>query len=107
MEVLILVGNYNNFVVNDKVFYMMFSEIGVNVKFYFKVVKIINEDIKVKDVVLVVNGFEIIWDGKKLLIRKGWFYYMVSVGIGSVNLINSKINFSGWKFVINLRDDWK
>lgn len=107
MEVPIPAGNYNNLAVNDKALYMMSSETGVNAKSHLKVVKITNEDIKVKDVASAVNGFEITRDGKKLLIRKGRSYYMVSAGTGSANLTNSKINLSGWKFAINPRDDWK
>ena len=107
MEVPIPAGNYNNLAVNNKAIYMMVAETGVNAKSHLKVVKIANEDIKVKTVASAVNGFEITADGKKLLIRKGRSYHMVNAGTGSANLTEGKIDFSGWKFAINPRDDWK
>lgn len=42
-----------------------------------------------------------------MFIVKGGFYYMVDVGMGSVNLKEGKIDFSGCKFFIDLREDWK
>lgn len=52
-------GNYNDLVINDKAFYLLMEEIGFNVKFYFKVVKIMNEDVKLVDMVLEISGFEL------------------------------------------------
>ena len=106
-EVPIAAGNYNNLEVNDKALYMMASETGVNAKSHLKVLKITNEDIKVKDLASAVNQFEMTQDGKKLLIRKGRSYYMVDAGTGSATLDDGKINFSGWKFPIDPRADWK
>lgn len=107
IEVPVTAGNYYNLEVNDKAIYMMARETGVKAKSHLKVVKITNEDIKVKDVASAVNGFELTQDGKKLLIRKGRTYYMVTAGTGSAKLDDGKINLSGWKFSINPREDWK
>ncbi|MEL6717848.1 MAG: S41 family peptidase [Bacteroidota bacterium] len=107
IEVPITAGNYSNLQVNDKALYMMARETGVKAKSHLKVVKIANEDIKVKDVASAVNGFEITQDGKKLLIWKGRTYYMVTAGTGSAKLEDGRIDFSGWKFPINPREDWK
>ncbi|MEM1001249.1 MAG: S41 family peptidase [Bacteroidota bacterium] len=106
-EVPIPAGNYYNLSVNDKAIYMMAAGTGVGAKTDLKVLKIANEDIKVKDVSKVVNGYELTQDGKKLLIRKGRSYYMVAAGTGSAKLDDAKISFSGWKFSINPKDDWK
>ncbi len=106
-EVPISAGNYYGLAVNDKAIYMMARETGVNAKSHLKVVKISNEDIKVKDVATSVSGFELTQDGKKMLIRKGGSYYMVNAGTGKASLDNAKISFRGWKFSINPREDWK
>ena len=107
MEVPISAGNYYNLAVNDKALYMMARETGVKAKSHLKVVKITNEEVKVKDVATAVNNFELTQDGKKLLIRKANAYYMVDAGTGSAKLADGKIDFSGWKFSINPQDDWK
>lgn len=106
-EVPVSAGNYYGLAVNDKAIYMMARETGVNAKSHLKVVKISNEDIKMKDVASSVSGFELTRDGKKMLIRKGRSYYMVSAGTGKASLDNTKISFNGWKFSINPREDWK
>jgi tricorn protease len=107
MEVPIPAGNYYNLAVNDKALYMMASETGVNAKSHLKVAKITNEDIKLTKMASQVNSFEITQNGKKLLVRKGRSYYLVSAGTGSVKLSKGKIDMSGWKFSINPREDWK
>jgi tricorn protease len=108
IEVPVAAGNYYGLAVNDKALYMMARETGLNAKSHLKVLKIANENIKVKNMTSDVNGFEMTQDGKKLLIRKGRTYYMVEAGTGSVSdLSDSKIDLSGWKFAINPRDDWK
>ena len=54
-----------------------------------------------------VCSFQLTKDGKNILIRKGRTYYMVTAGSGKANLTESRINFSGWKFSIDPRKDWK
>jgi len=107
MEVPIPAGNYNGLTVNDKALYMMAAETGLNAKSHLKVVTIGNEDIKVKDVASAINSYEMTQDGKKLLIRKGRSYHIVDAGTGSADLDKGKIDFSGWKFPIDPRQDWK
>lgn len=80
---------------------------GIRANTDLKVVKITNENIKVKDVATSVRGYELTQDGKKLLIRKGRSYFMVAAGTGSAKLDDGKINFNGWMFSINPKDDWK
>lgn len=107
MMVPISSGNYSKLAVNDKALYMMATEAGKNAKSHLKVVNITDEGAKIKDVASAVNGFEMTQDGKKLLIRKGRSYFLVNAGTGSANLNDGKIDFSGWKFSISPREDWK
>ncbi|MEL6865871.1 MAG: S41 family peptidase, partial [Bacteroidota bacterium] len=106
-EVPIAAGNYYSLEVNDKALYMMAAETGLKAKSHLKVVKITNEDLEVKDLASDVNGFELTQDGKRLLIRKKRSYFMVDAGTGSAKIEEGKIDFSGWKFSINPRADWK
>jgi len=106
-EVPIPAGNYYGLSVNDKAIYMMARSTGVSAKSDLKVLKIANEAIKVKDVATAINSYELTQDGKKLLIRKGSSFYMVPAGTSTAKLADAKISFSGWKFSINPREDWK
>ncbi len=100
-------GNYSNLAVNDKALYIMATEAGKNAKSHLKVVKITNEKVKINELASAVSGFEMSQDGKKLLVRKGRSYFMVDAGIGSANLDDGKVDFSGCKFSIFPREDWK
>ena len=107
-EVPVKPGNYRGLAVNKKALYLLSSSTGVNASTDLAVVKITNDDPQVKTMAEGVRGFELTPDGKKMLLRKGTSYYMVSAGTGKVNdLSKSKIDMSGWKFSINPRDDWK
>ncbi|MBV6654158.1 MAG: PD40 domain-containing protein, partial [Mameliella sp.] len=107
IEVPIPAGNYYSLGLNDKAIYMMAAETGIKAKSHLKVVKISNEEVKVKDMASAVSGYEMTPDGKKLLIRKGSSYFMVAAGTGSAKLDDGKIDFSGWKFCIDPKEDWK
>ena len=108
IEVPISAGNYYNLSVNDKAIYMMSRETGVNAKSHLKFVKIDNEQVELKNMISAVNGYEMTQDGKKLLVRKGRSYHMVTAGTSPVSKLNdSMIKLSGWKFSINPIDDWK
>ncbi len=107
VEVPVPAGNYSSLAVNDKALYMMARDTGINASSHLKVVAITNEDPKVEDVATGVNGFEITRDGSKLLIRRGQNYFMVNAGTGSANLSDAQIDFSGWSFAINPREDWR
>lgn len=100
-------GNYKNLEVNDKALYLLTEETGSNAKSHLKVVKITNEDAKLADMASEISGFELSQNGEKILIAKGGSYYMVDAGTGSVNLKEGKIDFSGCKFSIDPREDWK
>jgi len=106
-EVPIAAGNYNSLAVNDKALYMLVRETGVGAKTHLKVVPISNEKIEIKNVASAINGFEMTPNGKKLLIRKNRAYYMVDAGTGSAKLDDGIIDFSGWKFSIDPKEDWK
>ena len=107
LEVPVPAGNYNALTVNDKALYMLVRETGIGAKTHLKVVPISNEKIEVKDVASAINGYEMTQDGKKLLIRKNRSYHMVNAGTGSAKLADGKIDFSGWKFSIDPKEDWK
>ena len=106
-ELPIPAGNYSNLDMNDKSIYLISRETGINANSNLKVLSISNENIKLKDMASDVSNFQLTKDGKNILIRKGRTYYMVKAGSGKANLTESRINFSGWKFSIDPRKDWK
>ena len=108
VEVPIKPGNYNGLGVTKEAIYLMSAETGVNAKSHLSVVKIGNEDVKLKTMVSEVNGFELTGNGEKILVRKGRSYYMIKAGTGKVSdLSKSKIDLSGWRFAITPREDWR
>ncbi len=106
-EVPVNAGNYSYLDLNDKAIYLMSRETGINANSNIKVLSISNEDIELNEMASDVSGFELTRDGKKILISKGRSYFMATAGTGKANLSDSRINFSGWKFSINPREDWK
>ncbi|RLD19795.1 MAG: protease, partial [Bacteroidetes bacterium] len=108
VEVPIKPGNYNGLGVTKEAIYLMSADTGVNAKSHLSVVKIGNEDVKLKTMVSEVNGFELTGNGEKILVRKGRSYYMIKAGTGKVSdLSKSKIDLSGWRFAITPREDWR
>ena len=106
-EVPVKPGNYGNLAVNKKSIYFMSRSTGVDAKSQISVVAISNDKPKIRKVT-EASGFELTADGKKLLIRKGRNYYMVSAGQGDAgDLSKGKIDLSNWKFPITPKEDWK
>ena len=107
-EVPIQPGNYRGLAVTKKAIYLMSSGTGVNSKTNLSVVKIGNEDIKLKTMVDGVRSFNLTGNGEKILVRKGSNFYMINAGTGKVSDLNSnKINLNGWKFAITPQEDYK
>jgi len=99
-------GNYNHLDVNNKAIYLLTEETSSGSNYHLKAIKITNEDVKLADMASGISRFELSQNGEKMLIAKGSSYYMVDAGTGSVNL-NEPLDFSGCKFAIDPREDWK
>ncbi len=107
-EVPIKAGNYRGLAVTKKAIYLMTSETGVNAKTHLGVVKIDNEDVKLKTMVEGVRSFNLTGDGEKILVRKKSNFYVIDAGTGKVSdLSDKKIDLSGWRFAITPQEDWK
>ncbi len=107
-EAPIKAGNYRGLAVSKKAIYLMSSSTGVNASTNLSVVKIGNEDVKMKTMVEGVRSFSLTGNGEKLLVRKGSSFYMIGAGTGKVSDLNSsKVNLNGWKFAITPQEDWK
>ena len=107
-EVPIKPGNYRALAVTKKAIYLLSSETGIEAKTHLQVLKIDNEDPKLKRFVSDVRSFEMAGDGTRMLVRKGQDYYMVDAGTGEIkDMSHHKIDLSGWKFALNPRDDWR
>lgn len=107
-EVPIKPGNYYSLGVTKKAIYMMSRSTGVNASSSLCVVKIGNEDVKLKTMVDGANGFQLTGNREKILVSKSGSYYMISAGTGKVgNLSDSRISLSNWRFAITPKEDWK
>jgi tricorn protease len=107
-EVPIKPGNYRGLSVTNKAIYLMTSSTGVNSKTDLAVLKIGNEDVKLKTMVEGIRSFSVTGNGKKILVRKQNNFYMIDAGTSKVNdLNNSKIDLSSWQFAITPQEDWK
>ena len=108
IEVPIKAGNYNGLAINNKAIYLATSTTGINRKTHLGVVKIDNKDVKLKKMIEGIRSFDMTADGKKILVRKGSVYYMITAGTSKVSDLNdAKIDLSGWKFAITPQEDWK
>jgi tricorn protease len=99
-------GNYDYMEVNDKAIYLLSKETGPNAKNHLKLAKFTNQNPGLEDMASKINGFKMTQNGKKLLIKQQQSYYMVNAGTGSVSL-RDPIDFSGCKFSLQPREDWK
>ncbi len=107
-EVPIKAGNYSALEVNKKAIYLISSETGVNAKSELSVLKIGNEDVKLKRMIPDITSYELTANGKKILAVKKQNMYMVEAGTDEINdLSKSKIDLSGWRFSITPKEDWK
>lgn len=107
-EVPIKPGNYRGLAVTKKAIYLMSSSTGVNSQTNLSVVKIGNEDVKLKTMIDGVSAYELTGNGEKILVRKGSNFYMIGAGTGKVSDLNSnKISLNGWKFAITPQEDYK
>ncbi len=107
-EVPISAGNYDYLAVTDKAIYVMARDLDVSNKRHIKVLEKKNEDVELKDFVADAQSFQLTGDGKQLLVSKSGAYYMIKAGTSKVSDLNkSKIDFSGWRFELNPREDWR
>ncbi|MFK2819596.1 S41 family peptidase [Flavobacteriaceae sp. LMIT009] len=106
-EVPVKPGNYFGLGVTNKAIYTLSRSTGVNASTSLAVVKIGNEEVKIKTIADGVRSAQLTPDGKKLLVRKGNNFFMVSAGTGKLDLNSGKIDLSGWKFAITPLEDWK
>ena len=107
-EVPLKPGNYRGLEVTKKAIYVMTRETGVKAKTHLGVLKIGNEDEKLKTMVEDVRSFSLSGDAKKVLVRKKNDFYMVDAGTDKVGDLNkNKIDLSGWKFRLTPQEDWK
>ncbi|WP_273274596.1 S41 family peptidase [Maribacter polysiphoniae] len=107
-EVPLKPGNYRGLAVTKEAIYTLVSETGVDAKTHLGVLKIDNEEVKLKTMVEDVRSFNLTADGKKLLVRQKNNFFMVDAGTDKVSgLSDHKIDLSGWKFAITPQEDWK
>ncbi|MBX2815991.1 MAG: PDZ domain-containing protein [Saprospiraceae bacterium] len=107
-EVPVKPGNYSSLAINDKALYLLSRETGLGAKTHLSAIKIDSKKPQLKTIVRDVRSYRLTSNGKKILVRKGSSYYMVSAGTSEISkLADAKIDLSGWKFKITPKDDWQ
>ncbi len=101
-------GNYGSLAVNDKALFFTARDSGPSPKTHLVAVKIDNEDVKATTVVEDVRSIELSLDGKKLLVRKKDDLFVLDAKPAKASdLAEHKVDLSGWKYSIDVRQDWR
>jgi tricorn protease len=108
VEVSIKAGNYRSLAITRKAIYLLSSGTGVDAKTNLNVVKISNENVKLKTLAEGIRSFSLTGNGEKILLRKKNNFYMIDAGTSKISeLSKHKIDLSGWRFAITPLDDWR
>lgn len=101
-------GNYSSLTVNgDALFYLSRDAQGGTTRTDAHALKLAP---KAEPVPIVegVRQLEMSADGKKLLLRRGNALHVVDARAAKPgNLADSRVDLSGWRFAIDVRDDWR
>jgi tricorn protease len=102
-------GNYRSLAVTEDALFFMDSDVGQRGGGRLTSIAIDNDDEPELTVVAEgVSSFEISADRKKILLRQGSNAYVVDARPSRVSQLNDhRIDFSGWGFPMNVREDWR
>ena len=108
VEVPVKPGNYRGLAVNDQALYFMSRSSGPNANSELMALKITHQDPEAKSIAQKINRFQLSQNGKKLLLGSGQNLYVVDAGTNAISKLNDhQIDFSGWSFSLNPKEDWK
>lgn len=106
-EVPVPAGNYSGLLVTAKNVLYGAREVGFGAKRQLKQLEITRKDPKAKTLVEDVRGYELSGDGKKLLVRKGDRFYVISPDVGAPAKLEDEFNLNDWSFSILPREEWR
>jgi tricorn protease len=106
-EVPIPAGNYSGLKVTSKHLLWGARDLGFGAKTHLKQLEITRNEPKPKTLVEDVSRYELSADGKKLLVRKGEAFYVITADAASPAKLDDKLNLDGWTFSLTPRQEWR
>lgn len=101
-------GNYASLAAGGGALYWLSRGSGRNARVQLMGLAIGNDDVEPVRVVENVRSFELSRDGKKLLVRRGNDLFVIDARPrAATDLADSRVNLSGWRFPIDVREDWR
>ncbi len=101
-------GNYSSLDVNDDAIFFRSRGSGAGADTHLMALEKDNEDVEAETVVEGIGYYEMSFDGKKLLVRKGNNIYVINARASKVSELNDhQVELGGWTFAIDVRDDWR
>ncbi|HAB19640.1 MAG TPA: protease, partial [Verrucomicrobiales bacterium] len=106
-EVPVPSGNYRGLEVTKKHLLWVARDTGFDTKSHLREIELTNKDPKPKTLVEDISSYELSADGKKLLIRKGDNFYVISSEASAPAKLEDKFNLDGWTFPLVPREEWR
>lgn len=106
-EVPVPAGNYSHLSVLSKHLVWEARDTGFGAKTQLKQLEISSKDPKPKTWVDELQSYEVSQDGRKLLVRKGDAFHVISSDTAAPAKLEDKVNLEGWTFSIAPREEWR
>ncbi|MCB1126537.1 MAG: PD40 domain-containing protein, partial [Verrucomicrobiae bacterium] len=106
-EVPLKAGNYSDLHVTAKHLLYVSHDLGFGAKSHLMQFEITNKDPKPKVLVEDIRDYEMSGDGKKLLVRKGDKFHVITAAAGAPAKLEDEVKLGGWTFPILPREEWR
>lgn len=107
-EVPVPPGNYQRLAAAGKRLYWTTTPTGFDQKRHLQAMEVTAEDPKPKTLVEDMRDYELSLDGKKLLVRKGEAFYVVTAEAGApAKLDDARVDLGAWTLSLQPREEWR
>jgi tricorn protease len=100
-------GNYDELLVLPKTLLIASRGLGFEAKRNLLQLDITNEAPKTKLFAEDIASFELSADGKKLLLRKGETFHVISAEAAAPAKLDEKVDLTAWTFALDPREEWR
>jgi len=107
LELPVPAGNYSRLEATAKHLLWVARDTGFNAKNHLRQLEITHKDPKPKTLVEDLGSYELSGDGKKLLVRKGDNFFVISSDAGAPAKLDDKFDLGGWTFALTPREEWR
>lgn len=107
-EVPLPADNYSDLSINDKALFFRNSGTGLQSDTDLQALEIRHDKLEKVTLVSDVGSYHLSGDGQHALVRKNGALYVIEAKANAVNqLADTKVDLSGWSFLIDTREDWR